>query len=169
MKLIIQIPCLNEEKVLPRTVADLPRHIDGIDSIEYLVINDGSTDRTVDVAREQGVHHVVGFSANRGLAAAFRLGMTTALERGADIIVNTDADNQYSGGDIERLVQPILDGRADMVIGDRGIWKHQEFSFLKKCLQSLGSKVVSQLSKTNVPDVTSGFRAYSREAALHLT
>ena len=168
MKLIIQIPCLNEEKTLPQALEELPRQIEGIDTIETLVIDDGSTDRTSEVARELGVNHVVRFSSNRGLAAAFREGLVTAVEMGADVIVNTDADGQYQGGGIERLVRPVVEGKADMVIGERPIWQHQEFGFVKKVLQKLGSRIVSRLARTPVPDVTSGFRAYSREAAERL-
>ncbi len=168
MKLIIQIPCYNEEATLPATLRDLPRRIDGIDAIEVLVINDGSKDRTVEVARAHGVAHIVDFSRNQGLAAAFRAGLEAALAHGADIIVNTDADNQYRGDCIERLVRPILANEAEMVIGDRGIWQHQEFGFVKKCLQALGSWVVSRFAGCRVADVTSGFRAYSREAALRI-
>lgn len=168
MKIIIQIPCYNEEETLPQTLADLPREIEGADVVEWLVVDDGSTDRTSDVARENGVDHVVRFSTNRGLAAAFREGVEAALDLGADIIVNTDADNQYPGSDIERLVRPILQGEADMTIGDRQIWKHPEFSFIKKCLQKLGSWVVSTFAHAKIPDVTCGFRAYSRDAALRL-
>ena len=168
MKLVIQIPCLNEEKTLPATLSDLPRSIEGVDTIEWLVIDDGSTDRTVEVAREHGVHHIVSFRVNRGLASAFRAGLHASLERGADIIVNTDADNQYRGDSIQALVRPILEGKADIVVGDRQIWQHPEFGFARKCLQTIGSRVVGQLASTVVPDVTSGFRAYSREAAIHL-
>jgi glycosyltransferase involved in cell wall biosynthesis len=167
-KLIIQIPCFNEEETLPATVRDLPRAIDGIDTIEYLVIDDGSRDRTSDVARELGVHHVIRFTNNKGLARAFSAGIDRALALGADIIVNTDADNQYVGADIERLVGPILEGRADMVIGDRQPETIAHFSPIKKRLQRWGSWVVRQLSGTEVPDTTSGFRAYSREAALRM-
>jgi len=167
-KLIIQIPCFNEEETLPATVRDLPRAIDGIDTIEYLVIDDGSRDRTSDVARELGVHHVIRFTNNKGLARAFSAGIDHALALGADIIVNTDADNQYVGADIERLVGPILEGRADMVIGDRQPETIAHFSPIKKRLQHWGSWVVRQLSGTEVPDTTSGFRAYSREAALRM-
>ncbi|MDH5527452.1 MAG: glycosyltransferase family 2 protein [Nitrospirota bacterium] len=168
MKLIIQIPCLNEEETLPVTIGDLPRKLDGVDCIEYLVIDDGSTDRTSQVARELGVHHVVRFTSNKGLARAFCAGMEYALTHGADIIVNTDADNQYYGPDIEKLVRPIVDGRADVVIGDREPQTIAHFSFAKKQLQFWGSWVVRQLSGTEVPDTTSGFRAYSREAALRI-
>lgn len=168
MKLVIQIPCLNEEEVLPQTLADLPKQIDGVDEIEVLIIDDGSTDRTVAVAREHGAHHVVSFTTNQGLARAFAEGLDEALKRGADVVVNTDADNQYSGESIADLVRPILEGRADLVIGDRRTDTIEHFSWLKKRLQKLGSWVVRRLSGTDVPDAASGFRAYSREAALRL-
>jgi glycosyltransferase involved in cell wall biosynthesis len=168
MKLIIQIPCFNEELTLPSTLGDLPREVQGVDQVEWLVIDDGSTDRTVEVAREHGVHHVVRLTNNRGLAAAFQAGLDAALKLGADIIVNTDADNQYFGGDIPKLVEPILAGDADMVIGDRETDQIEHFSPLKKRLQRLGSAVVRRASGTNVPDTTSGFRAYNREAALQM-
>ena len=168
MKLIIQIPCLNEETTLPETLADLPQAIEGIGEVEWLVIDDGSTDRTVEVAREHGVHHIVRLTNNRGLAAAFQAGLDASLKLGADIIVNTDADNQYYGGDIPKLVGPILDGQADMVIGDRETDQIDHFSPLKKRLQRLGSAVVRRASGTDVPDTTSGFRAYNREAALQI-
>ncbi len=168
MKLIIQIPCFNEERTLPQTLAELPRDVPGIDEIEVLVIDDGSTDRTVEVARQAGVQHVVELPSNRGLANAFRTGLETALDLNADVIVNTDADGQYRGECIERLVRPIVEGRADMVIGERPIWQHQEFGPVKKVLQKVGSRLVSRLAGTRVPDVTSGFRAYSREAAMRL-
>ena len=168
MKLIIQIPCFNEELTLPSTLGDLPRDIEGIEQVEWLVIDDGSTDRTVEVARENGVHHVVRLTNNRGLAAAFQAGLDASLKLGADIIVNTDADNQYFGGDIPKLVAPILAGNADMVIGDRKTDQIDHFSPLKKRLQRLGSAVVRRASGTNVPDTTSGFRAYNREAALQM-
>ena len=168
MKLIIQIPCLNEEATLAHTVADLPTSIPGIDTIEVLVIDDGSTDRTVEVAREAGVHHVVRFTRNKGLARAFMAGLDASLQLGADIIVNTDADNQYCGAGIAALVKPILDQEADMVIGSRPIEEIAHFGFLKKRLQRLGSWVIRKVSRTSVPDATSGFRAYSREAALRM-
>lgn len=168
MKLIIQIPCLNEEATLPIALADLPRAIPGVDEIEYLIIDDGSTDRTVEVARAHGVHHVVGFSKNEGLARAFMLGLQASLERGADIIVNTDADNQYNGADIPALIQPILAHRADVVIGARPIATISHFSLAKKVLQKLGSAVVKLVSGTTVMDAPSGFRAFSRDAALRL-
>lgn len=168
MKLIIQIPCLNEEETLPVTLRDLPRQIPGIDVIETLVIDDGSTDRTVQVARENGVNHIVSMGQHRGLAKGFQAGLNAGLKLGADIIVNTDADNQYCGEDIKRLVQPILDGTAQMVVGERPIENIKDFSYLKKKLQRLGSWLVRRLSNTSVPDTTSGFRAYSREAALRI-
>src|SRR5881409_134772 len=168
MKLIIQIPCFNEEEQLPGTLADLPRELDGIDELEWLIVDDGSTDRTVDVARANGVDHIVRLTNNKGLAAAFQAGMDASLKLGADVIVNTDADNQYYGGDIAKLVAPILEGRADMVVGDRQVMTIEHFSPAKKSLQRLGSWVVRQASATDVPDTTSGFRAYNREAALQL-
>jgi len=169
LRLVIQIPCLNEETTLPATLADLPTTLTGMDSIEILVIDDGSTDRTVEVAHELGVHRVTRFPANQGLARAFERGLQESLAMDADVIVNTDADNQYSGHDIGKLIQPILDGRADIVVGTRPIAEIDHFSPLKKALQKLGSSVVRRLSKTSVPDATSGFRAYSRNAALKLT
>ncbi|MEO7192875.1 MAG: glycosyltransferase family 2 protein [Vicinamibacterales bacterium] len=169
MKLIIQIPCLNEADTLPGTLADLPREIPGVDVIETLVIDDGSRDRTAAVAREQGVHHVIRFRRRKGLAAAFMAGIDASLKAGADIIVNTDADNQYSGAGIAQLVAPLISGQADVVIGDRNIREIQHMSFAKKLLQRLGSWVVRQVSGTEVPDTTSGFRAYTREAALRMT
>jgi glycosyltransferase involved in cell wall biosynthesis len=168
VKLIIQIPCLNEEQTLAATLADLPREVEGFDFVEWLVIDDGSTDRTADVAREQGVDHVIRFSSNRGLAVAFQAGLDAALKLGADVIVNTDADNQYNAGDIPKLVHPILAGEADMVVGTRDLKHHDEFSRTKKVLQSWGSWVVRQASASEIPDTTSGFRAYSREAALRV-
>jgi glycosyltransferase involved in cell wall biosynthesis len=169
MKLIIQIPCLNEEEQLPVTLAELPRHVDGFDEVEWLVVDDGSTDRTVEVAIEHGVHHVVRLTNNKGLASGFQAGLDAALKLGADVVVNTDADNQYSGADIPALVKPILTGEADMVVGDRNVMAIEHFSFAKKRLQRLGSWVLRQASDTDVPDATSGFRAYNREAALGLT
>ena len=168
MKLVIQIPCLDEAATLPRTLADLPRELPGFDAVEWLVVDDGSTDGTAGIARECGVHHVVRFGSNKGLAVAFQAGLDAALKLGADVIVNTDADNQYDARDIERLVEPILTGEADMVIGDRQIRRHEEFSRVKKLLQLWGSWLVRQASGTGVPDTTSGFRAYNREAALRL-
>ena len=168
MKLVIQIPCLNEEEVLPQTLADLPTRIDGIDEIEVLIIDDGSTDRTVEVAREHGVKQIVSFTRNRGLARAFAAGLDASLKMDADIIVHTDADNQYKGQCIPDLIRPILEGRADIVVGDRQIDKVPHFSPIKKSLQKFGSWVVRRLSGTRIPDATSGFRAYSRQAALQL-
>jgi glycosyltransferase involved in cell wall biosynthesis len=168
MKLIIQIPCYDEEHTLPATLADLPREIGGIDAVEWLVVDDGSTDRTVEVAREHGVDHVVRLTNNKGLAEAFQAGLDACLKLGADVIVNTDADNQYHGGDVEALVRPILAGEADMVIGDRATDQIEHFSPVKKRLQRWGSAVVRRASGTTVPDTTSGFRAYNREAALQM-
>jgi glycosyltransferase involved in cell wall biosynthesis len=166
MKLIIQIPCLDEEETLPVTLADLPREVPGFDSVEWLVIDDGSTDRTIEVARAHGVDHIVRLTNNKGLAIAFQAGLDAALKLGADVIVNTDADNQYRGEDVLRLVAPIVAGQADMVVGDREVMTIEHFSPAKKLLQRLGSWVVRQASSTDVPDTTSGFRAYNREAAL---
>jgi glycosyltransferase involved in cell wall biosynthesis len=168
MKLIIQIPCFNEELTLPLTLADLPREVPGFDVVEWLVIDDGSSDRTIDVARANGVDHIVKLTNNKGLAAGFQAGLDAALKLGADVIVNTDADNQYDGRDIPKLVAPILAGEADMVVGDRQVQQIAHFSPLKKALQKLGSWVVQQASSTTVPDTTSGFRAYNREAALQM-
>src|SRR3954454_16915819 len=168
MKLIIQIPCLNEEQTLPQTIADLPRSLPGIEEVELLVIDDGSTDRTVEVARECGVEHVVRLTNNKGLAAAFQAGLDACLKLGADVVVNTDADNQYSGADVPKLLAPILAGEADMVVGDRRVATIEHFSGQKKRLQRLGSWVVRRLSGTEIADTTSGFRAYDREAALGL-
>lgn len=168
MKLIIQIPCYNEEETLELAYNDLPRHIDGIDTIEYLIINDGSKDKTVQKARELGFHHIVSFRRNKGLARGFMAGMDACLRLGADIIVNTDADNQYCGADIETLVRPILDKKAHIVIGERPIDDTEHFTPLKKKLQHFGSWVVRKASKTTIPDAPSGFRAYSREAAMRI-
>jgi len=168
MKLIIQIPCFNEAEQLPQTLADLPRELAGFDVVEWLVIDDGSTDETVAVARAHGVDHLVRLTNNKGLAAGFQAGIDTALKLGADVIVNTDADNQYCGADVARLVGPIVAGRADMVVGDREVTGIEHFSPLKKTLQRLGSWVVRQASETSVPDTTSGFRAYNREAAIQM-
>jgi glycosyltransferase involved in cell wall biosynthesis len=169
MKLIIQIPCKDEQEFLPTTLADLPRELAGIDVVEWLVVDDGSTDRTVEAARENGVDHIVRLTNNKGLAAAFMAGLDASLKLGADIVVNTDADNQYKASDIPKLIAPILRGDADMVVGDRVIESIEHFSPLKKQLQRLGSAVVRRASDTNVPDTTSGFRAYNREAALQVT
>ena len=168
MKLIIQIPCHNEEKALPVTLEALPRELPGVDSIEWLVIDDGSTDGTMEAARAGGVDHVVRFTRRRGLAAAFTAGLDAALSAGADIIVNTDADNQYHAGDIPRLIDPILEGKADMVIGERPIQQIERFSPAKKLLQWMGSRMVSLMAGTNIPDAPSGFRALSRETALRV-
>src|SRR5690606_27205807 len=167
LKLIIQIPCYNEYQTLPQTVRGLPRALPGVDEIEYLVIDDGSTDGTADAARAAGVHHVICLPRHSGLAAGFMAGLEACLQRGADVIVNTDADNQYNAADIQRLVQPILDGQADIVVGDRGVGSLEEFSPIKRRLQRLGSWVIGRASGLNTPDATSGFRAISRQAALH--
>ncbi|MEJ2040881.1 MAG: glycosyltransferase family 2 protein [Desulfosarcinaceae bacterium] len=168
MKLIIQIPCYNEARTIEQTVQDLPREISGIDTIEYLVIDDGSTDDTSRIAERIGVHHVVRQDYNKGLASTFSNGITQALALGADIVVNTDGDNQYCGKDVARLVQPILEKRADIVVGCRPIADHPEFSLLKKALQRMGSWVLRKISKTTVRDAASGFRAFSREACMRL-
>lgn len=168
MKLIIQIPCYNEAETLEIALNALPKHIDGIDVIEYLIINDGSKDNTVEVAKNWGVNYIVNFRNNKGLARGFMAGIDACLRNGADIIVNTDADNQYNADDIEKLVQPILRGEAGMVIGERPIDDTEHFSPLKKKLQHLGSWVVRKASKTDVPDAPSGFRAYSRSTAMRL-
>jgi len=168
MKLIIQIPCYNEEETLELAYRDLPRQIKGIDEIEYLIINDGSQDHTVEKARELGFHHIVSFKQNKGLAQGFMAGLDACLHLGADIIVNTDADNQYCGADIKKLVRPILENKADIVIGERPIDQTEHFSWQKKKFQHLGSWVVRIASGTDIPDAPSGFRAYSREAALRM-
>lgn len=168
MKLIIQIPCYNEEETLEIALNELPKQIEGIDTIEYLIINDGSKDGTVRVAKNWGVHYVVNFKRNKGLAYGFMAGIDACLRNGADIIVNTDADNQYSGKDIEKIVRPILEEKADIVIGSRPIDQTEHFSPLKKKLQHLGSRTVQVASNTDMPDAPSGFRAYSREAAMRL-
>ncbi|MCD9623383.1 glycosyltransferase family 2 protein [Rhabdothermincola salaria] len=165
-KLIIQIPCLNEEEQLPATLAELPRHVPGFDVVEWLVIDDGSTDRTVEVARECGVDHIVSLPYNRGLATAFTTGLDAALRAGADVIVNTDADNQYDAACIPDLVAPVVADEADMAVGERPIESIQTFSFVKKRLQRLGSWTVRLFSRTEVRDAASGFRAFSRTAAL---
>ena len=166
MKLIIQIPCYNEAETLEIALNALPKHIDGIDEIEYLIINDGSKDNTVEVAKKWGVNYIVNFRRNKGLAKGFMAGLNECLKQGADIIVNTDADDQYCGEDIAKLVEPILQGKADIVIGERPIDQTEHFSPLKKKLQHFGSWVVRKASNTDIPDAPSGFRAYSREAAL---
>jgi glycosyltransferase involved in cell wall biosynthesis len=168
VKLIIQIPCLNEEDCLPVTLADLPRELPGFDTVEWLIVDDGSSDRTVEVARENGVDHVVRFNTNKGLAVAFQAGLDASLKLGADVIVTTDADNQYQAANIPDLLRPILSGEADMVVGARPIKDHKEFSPLKKFLQRWGSWVVRRASGTDIQDATSGFRAYTREAALRI-
>ena len=168
MKLIIQIPCFNEAETLEVTLNDLPKHIDGIDEIEYLIIDDGSHDNTAEVAKKWGVHYVVRFRRNKGLAKGFMAGLDACLKNGADIIVNTDADNQYCGADIETLVRPILDKKAHIVIGERPIDDTEHFTPLKKKLQHFGSWVVRKASKTAIQDAPSGFRAYSREAAMRI-
>jgi glycosyltransferase involved in cell wall biosynthesis len=167
-KLLIQIPCYNEEQVLPHTLAALPRHVPGFDRVEWLVIDDGSTDRTAEVARQAGVDHVVSLPTNQGLARAFVTGLEACLKAGADVIVNTDADNQYDAVGIPALVEPILAGQAQIVIGERPIMRIREFSPVKKLLQRLGSAVVKMASNTRVPDAPSGFRAMHAEAALRL-
>ena len=168
-KLIIQIPCLNEAEQLPIALPALPRQVEGFDQVEWLVIDDGSTDGTVEVARAHGVDHIVKLTNNKGLASAFQAGIDACLKLGADVIVNTDADNQYDASYIPALVAPILAGTADMVIGDREVSTIEHFSATKKALQRAGSAVVRRASGTDVPDATSGFRAYNREAALNLT
>ncbi len=167
-KLIIQIPCYNEEKTLSIALAALPRKLPGIDIIEWLIINDGSTDRTVEVARAHGVDHIVSFTKNQGLAKAFMSGLEASLRAGADVIVNTDADNQYCADDIPKLIEPILSGKADIVVGSRPMTEIEHFSPIKKILQKLGSWVVRVASKTDIPDAPSGFRAISRNAAMRL-
>ena len=168
MKLIIQIPCYNEEATLQIALDDLPKKIEGIDIIEYLIINDGSKDKTVEVAKNWGVHYIVNFKRNKGLAYGFMAGIDACLRNDADIIVNTDADNQYSGKDIEKIVRPILEGKSDIVIGSRPIDETEHFSPLKKKLQHIGSRTVQIASNTDIPDAPSGFRAYSRDAAMRL-
>ena len=168
MKLIVQIPCLNEEQTLPLVFEKMPRQIPGVDTVEFLLIDDGSSDRTVEVARELGVHHFVRHTRNMGLGQSFHDGVLKALELGADIVVNTDGDNQYPSERIADLIQPILDGEADIVIADRQTQTIRHFSPLKKRLQKVGSRIVSMASDTDLPDAASGFRAYSREAILRL-
>src|SRR3954453_13045863 len=168
MKLVIQVPCLNEEESLPRLLSELPREVPGFDRVEWLVVDDGSTDGTVEAARRHGVDHLVRLTTNKGLATAFQAGLDAALKLGADVIVNTDADNQYRSEDIPRLVEPILHRRAARVVGDRQVRTVGHFSPSKKVLQRLGSWVGRRASGTDVLDTTSGFRAYNREAALQL-
>ncbi|GAA0272787.1 glycosyltransferase family 2 protein [Faecalicatena contorta] len=168
MKLIIQIPCYNEAETLEIALNALPKKIDGIDKIEYLIINDGSIDNTAEIAKNWGVHYIVNFKRNKGLAKGFMAGLDACLRNGADIIVNTDADNQYCADDIEELVRPILEGKSDIVIGERPIDATEHFSPLKKKLQHLGSWVVRIASKSDIPDAPSGFRAYSRDAAMQM-
>lgn len=168
MKLIIQIPCYNEEESLPVTLKELPRKIEGVDTVEWLIINDGSSDETVQVAKEHGVDHVVNFKTNQGLAKVFMAGLNACINLGADIIINTDADNQYNADDIEKLIVPILEGTHDIVVGERPISNTNHFSFQKKLLQKIGSFTVRIASRTKVPDAPSGFRAMSKEAALRL-
>lgn len=168
MKLIIQIPCYNEEQTLPLVIKDIPKQITGIDTVETLVINDGSTDNTVEVAKQLGVNHIINNVGNKGLATSFSIGINECLRLGADIIVNTDGDNQYPQSKIPDLIKPILDNKADIVVGDRQTDKIAHFSWLKKRLQSMGSRVVRLASGTTIPDAPSGFRAYSREAILNL-
>jgi len=168
MKLIVQIPCYNEEQTLPLTVRDIPRQINGVDQVEILIIDDGSTDGTVQIAKEVGVDHIVRNTCNKGLARTFLAGLDASLRLGADIIVNTDGDNQYKGEDIPKLIAPILKGKADIVIGDRQTDKIRHFTASKKKLQKIGSLVIRLLSETDVPDAVSGFRAFSREAAMQM-
>jgi glycosyltransferase involved in cell wall biosynthesis len=168
VKVVVQIPCLNEEATLPEALRSVPRSIPGVDRVEVLVIDDGSSDRTSEVARAHGADHIVRFKKRRGLAGVFMAGLDAALKLGADVIVNIDADNQYRGDEIPRLLAPILEGRAEMVVGDRGVASVEHFSWTKRRLQTLGSWVVRKVSGTTVPDVTSGFRALTREAALRI-
>jgi len=168
MKVIVQIPCYNEEHTLPATVRDIPRKIDGVDQVEILIIDDGSTDRTIEVAKEIGVNHIIENMVNKGLAKTFLAGLDACLRLGADIIVNTDGDNQYAGQDIPKLIEPIVKGEADIVIGDRQTELISHFSPSKKKIQKIGSFVVRLLSETDVPDAVSGFRAFSREAAMQM-
>jgi glycosyltransferase involved in cell wall biosynthesis len=168
MKLMIQIPCFNEAETLGVALEALPKHVEGFDTVEVLVIDDGSSDNTVEVAREHGVHHIVRFTKNRGLARGFLAGLDACVKAGADVIVNTDADNQYDARDIPKLTEPILDGSADIVVGVRAIEEIRHFSWIKKKLQKFGSGVIRRFSKTDIQDATSGFRAISRDAALRL-
>ncbi|MAT42530.1 MAG: glycosyl transferase [Anaerolineaceae bacterium] len=166
MKLIIQIPCYNEALTLEESLSAIPRHIEGIDELEILIIDDGSEDNTVEVARKAGVNHIISLKKNQGLAGAFRAGIDACLRLGADIIVNTDADNQYEAKDIPKLIQPILEGNAELVIGDRGVATEEAFTPLKRKLQTIGSYVVSKAAGLEIPDATSGFRAMTRDTAL---
>lgn len=168
MKLVVQIPCYNEQETLAATLAQLPRELSGVEQVEWLVVDDGSTDRTADVARASGVDHVVAHANNRGLAQAFVTGLEACLARGADIIVNLDGDNQYCADCIGELIRPIIEGRAEIVVGARPIDQIDHFSRLKKCLHKLGSWVVRVVSGTDIPDAPSGFRAFSREAAMQM-
>jgi len=168
MKLIIQIPCYNEEQTLPIALAELPRKVNGFDKVEWLIIDDGSTDNTIEIAKRHGVDHIVKLPKHQGLAKGFMAGLEACLQHGADVIVNTDADNQYFAGDIPKLIKPILLGEAQIVIGARPIQEIEHFSLIKKLFQKFGSWVVRQASQTNIPDATSGFRALNREAALRL-
>ncbi|MEM6946145.1 MAG: glycosyltransferase family 2 protein, partial [Pseudomonadota bacterium] len=166
MKLIVQIPCFNEAETLPQTVADIPRDVPGFDTVEVLIVDDGSTDGTAEVARRIGVDHVIRHPRNLGLARTFARALRESLSRGADVVVNTDGDNQYDGRSIRELVRPLLEGRADIVIGDRGTDRISHFSWLKRLLQRTGSRVVRTISGLKIKDAVSGFRAYSREAAI---
>jgi glycosyltransferase involved in cell wall biosynthesis len=168
MKVIVQIPCLNEESTLPLVFAKMPRSIPGVDQLEFLIIDDGSTDRTLEVARELGVHHIVSHRRNMGLGRSFHDGVLRALELGADILVNTDGDNQYPSEAIGELIRPVLEGRADIVVADRQVHQIEHFSGPKKWLQRLGSRTVNLAATTDLPDAASGFRAYSREALFRL-
>ncbi len=166
MKLIIQIPCFNEALTLPETIKSLPHHLEGVDQIEILVVDDGSDDNTSEIARQNGVDHLIRLKKNQGLAGAFKAGLDACIRLNADIIVNTDADNQYNSADIEKLIQPIIKGEAELVIGDRGVANEESFTPLKRKLQTIGSFVVSKASGLNIPDAASGFRAMTRETAL---
>jgi len=166
MKLMIQIPCFNEEKAIANTLSSLPRQVEGFEQVEYLIIDDGSTDRTIEAARQAGVHHIVRMPHHGGLAVAFRTGLDACLQLGADVIVNTDADNQYEADDIHQLTRPILSGEAELVVGDRGVATLKSFSPLKRRLQSMGSRFMSKVAGLNIPDATSGFRALTRDVAL---
>lgn len=168
MKLIIQIPCFNEEGSIGTTLSALPRTLPGVDVVEWLIIDDGSTDRTIEVARAHGADHIVRMTRNRGLAKAFMTGLDTCIKRGADIIVNTDADNQYEAADIPKLIAPILAGEAEIVVGERPVLDIKHWSLTKKLLQKAGSWVVRVASGTNIPDAPSGFRAFTREAAMRI-